>query len=240
MRTAWVIGISLLAPAMLWAEEAPPPFFARVAAITPANSLVLETGPEKQQQVVLAFISIPMGNQPYAEQAHAVLNENLLGQRVSIRPVGAPERDYLLALVYHGTTNINLAMVEQGHAWADYFQLNHPQWNRAQNRARAAGMGLFADPDAMHPRHWREQVDQARALVGATQRMSSDPLIEDVMESAFVANRLEMVFVPLSCVEVWSLWPRSVRAPVTSLAGAEFRGYNPAPCESAGNPAPDQ
>lgn len=240
LRFVWVLGVILISTASLSASEPPPSFFGRVASITPANSLILETGQQTQQQVVLAFISIPAGSQPYADQAHAVLTENLVGERVAIRPVGAQESDYLLGIVYQGSTNINLAMLQQGHAWADYLQIDHPLWNRTQNRARAAGIGLFADPDAVHPRRWREQADQARALVGATERMAADPAFPEIMRNSYVAHRGEMLFVPLNCVEVWSQWPRSVRAPVTSLAGAEFRGYRPVPCEAAGNPPENQ
>ncbi|MEI2421005.1 hypothetical protein V6O07_12090, partial [Arthrospira platensis SPKY2] len=71
MRRAWVITLALLAPAFVAAAESSAPFFARVVGVTPSNSLLIETG-GKPTQLVLAFISIPIGRQPYADEAHAV------------------------------------------------------------------------------------------------------------------------------------------------------------------------
>lgn len=237
-RVLWVVLV--LFSTVVWAQEEQPPFFAKVIEVTSTNSLVVETEGNGRQQVVLAFLSIPMGNQPYAARAHEILRAQLLNRRISIRPIGGLHEGFVNGIVYVGSNNFNLDFIERGHAWVDYFQVSHPAWMVSQQRARASGTGLYADPDAIHPLRWKEDKDQAEVIVAATQEMAADPLIKNVMNDTFVGNRSEMVFVATRCIDTWSQWKRSVLIPFTTTAGAEDNGYRLIACDNPGNPVQPQ
>ena len=224
---AWILAA---AASVAVAKADVPPFFATITDVTSANSLIASRPDGSSLQISLAFIALPIPPQPYAQEAHSVLRAALLGQRVSVRRVGDAQDDYVLALVYRGTTNVNLALVQHGHAWVDYTHLAHPQWNVMQHRAMAQGIGLFADSNAIHPRMWRQELEAAGQLVSSAQRMLSDPTLAEVLAETYLGHRDERIFVPLRCVDAWAVWPPRSRVPITSVAGGEAMGYQRRDC----------
>ena len=78
-----------------------------VEGITPSNSLVTVDQQGVRRQLVLAYLSIPAGRQPYADRAAKVLRAQLVGQQIDVRPVGRQGQDYVSALVYVGSNNFN-------------------------------------------------------------------------------------------------------------------------------------
>lgn len=237
-RQTFVVGlcalISLASPLALPADEptTPPPFFATVVSITDGNSLIIKREGGDLEQVVLAFLSIPRDGQPYSGRAHAVLEAQLLNRRVSIRSIGPPTNDYRLGLVYIGQHNFNLEFLSRGYAWVDYYQISHPAWLRAQQAAKSAGLGLYADPDAKHPMDWSIDIRKAGSLVAITQQMQSDPMLPTLLAETYVGNRKTKVFVRLGCVQMWSTWPQSAWIPFTSSRGAASDGYQEISCET--------
>lgn len=233
MKNAGLLFLTFLLSAHLHAQEdAAPPFFAKVLAVTAANSLIVQPEGGERTQVVLAFLSIPVGEQPYSKRAHAILRAQLLNRRVSVRPIGEPNDDYVLGIVYVGKENFNLDFLSRGHAWVDHFQMSHPAWMSAQQAARAAGRGLYADPQAMHPLDWVSEMKKAKVVVGMTETMKNDPAIQDMFDRTFVGHRGEKVFVSTRCLGLWATWPRAALVAFTTTAGAEDNGYRQVPCPS--------
>ena len=210
---------------------APPPFFARVLEVTPANSLIVEVEGGARQQVVLAFLSIPKTDQPYGKRARQILEAQLKGRRISVRPMSEPEPEYVLGLVYIGQHNFNLDFLRRGHAWLDYYQVSHPAWSRAQQAARASQLGLYADPHATHPVEWSLEKKKAASIVQATDSMTSDPNLSAILATTYIGHRGDKTFVTANCLNVWTQWPRASWVPITTLAGAAADGFRQLPCE---------
>lgn len=220
--------------------SAAPPFFGQVVSVTESNSLVISRDSGDRVQVVLAFLSIPLGDQPYADRAHRILRAQLLGRRVSVRPLGSGDPRYILGLVYVGDQSFNLDFLSRGHAWVDYHQVSHPAWLGAQNRAKTLGLGLYADPAAKHPREWATDMTEVSRLLSATDSMSSDADFAAALLSIFVGNRTTREFVSMHCFALWSTWPTSDLVPHLTFAGAEDSGYSQIPCEPPDRLSPSQ
>ena len=209
----------------------PPPFFAKVESVTASNSLMVVRDGGDRVQVVLAFLSIPKLNQAYGKRAADILRAQLVGRRVSVRPIGEPKEPYVNGIVYVGENNFNLDFLRRGHAWLDYYQVAHPAWRRAQQSARAAGRGLYADPTAMHPIDWNNQLQQASRLFDVTSNMAKDPEINHILANTYIGHRKDKVYVQADCYSVWANWPDTAWVPITTKAGAAADGYTEQPCK---------
>ena len=208
----------------------PPPFFAKVEGITATNSLIIKKDGGDRAQLVLAFLSIPTLEQPYGRRAQQVLRAQLLGRRISVRPIGEPKDEYVLGIAYVQDNNFNLDFLARGHAWLDFFQVSHPAWKAAQASARASARGLYADPHAMHPITWKSQMDNARRVNEMTNEIISNPALDSMLQSTFVGHRKEKLYVPVSCFKVWTSWPKTAWIPITTTRGAEADGYTLTEC----------
>ena len=206
-------------------DDAAPPFFGKVVAVTAANSLVIKPQGAPPRQVVLAFLSIPMADQPYATRARQVLEAQLLNRSVSVRTIGEVTPDYTVGVVYVGSENFNMDFLKRGHAWIDYYQITHPAWMAAQRSAKEGARGLYADPDAIHPLDWKAEMIKANAAVNAANEMGSDQEFVRYLETTYVGNREEKIFVPTNCIQRWAKWPRVTLVAFLSVAGAEDNGY---------------
>ncbi len=222
----------LLIPPILADEyTAPPPFFAKVLEVTRSNSLIVQADAGARQQVVLAFLSIPKLDQPYGQRARQILEAQLKGRRVSVRPIGEPKSDYVVGLVYVRQNNFNLDFLRRGHAWLDYYQISHPAWRQAQLAARASARGLYADPHAMHPIEWALELNKASSIANATGAMQTDEDFAAALATTFIGHREQKIYVAANCLKVWSQWPRSAWIPITTTAGATSDGFQQIACE---------
>ena len=61
-----------------------------------------------------------------------------------------------VGVIYHDKRNINLVMIQEGHAWwyRKYAQYDR-QLQGAEAEARDAKRGLWAEPDPIPPWEWR-------------------------------------------------------------------------------------
>lgn len=208
------------------------PFFATVTHVTSANSLLVSSPDGETIQVTLAFIVIPSPPQPFGGEANAFLRSELLNRRVSVRPIGHPTGSHVNAVVYRGSANFNLSLLESGYAWVDFAQPMHPQWNLSQHRAMTARRGLFADDDATHPRIWRQELDDANVVLAAARRMLQEESLPELLSRTYIGHRDLGVFVQTGCVHIWAEWPVTRRVPLTSRRGAAASGYQFRECDA--------
>lgn len=112
-------------------------------------------------RVRLACIDAPeQGQRPHGQQAHRELRQQL--------PIGST-----VAEVYHQHSNINLAMVEAGEAFAyprHLHQCNGQAYRDAEQRARQRGDGIWQQPQGIQ-RPW-----QFRANSRGAPLRGSEPL----------------------------------------------------------------
>lgn len=108
-------------------------------------------------KVRLLGMDAPESCQDHGQAATAALQALVLGRRVQVRPQQNDDYGRLLARLYlPNKTDVGRHMVRQGHAWSyRYRQDPGPYWQEEQ-RAQAAGLGLFAQSQAMRPRDFRQ------------------------------------------------------------------------------------
>lgn len=145
-------------------------FEALVLRVQDGDSLVVRRlGQTRSERLRISGIDAPERRQAHGDASRAVLASLVDGERIRVVPAKKDRYGRLVATVGLDERDIGLAMLEGGHAW--YFrryrgdlpvELRKP-YERAQARAREAGLGLWRDPDAQAPWNFRSrQRDQRR------------------------------------------------------------------------------
>ncbi|MCS6759984.1 MAG: thermonuclease family protein [Candidatus Devosia euplotis] len=208
------------------------PFFATIEGITANNGLIATVDGDRKVQIVLAFLVIPYGEMPYAKRASEILRAQLVGRRVSVRPIGTPRGNYVSGIVYVGENNFNLDFLSRGHAWVDVYQVSHPSWVTAGNVAKDARIGLYADPNAVHPMEYEIEKSKAANITAMTQALKPGPELDRALNTTFVGHRHRKVYVQTNCIEVWSTWPANQHTIILTKAGADDDGFTFLECAS--------
>jgi endonuclease YncB( thermonuclease family) len=130
----------------------------RVVGITDGDSLVLLDERDERHEVRLFGIDTPEWDQPHGKSAKRALASLVSRQQVGLVVVNTDGFGRTVATVYLGERNINLAMVEAGHAW--WFRRYAPyerHLEQAEQEARQAKRGLWGDPEPIPPWSWRRR-----------------------------------------------------------------------------------
>jgi endonuclease YncB( thermonuclease family) len=205
----------------------------RVESVTPRNSLICVDDKGARRQVVLAYLSIPAGQQPYADRAAQVLRAQLVGREVNLRPVGRQGDGYVSALVYVGTHNFNNDFLRRGHAWLNHLQSPPSQWRRFEAAARDDRVGLWATAQPEHPIDWENSHRQALAVRGTLDRLAADEPAQERIKTTFVGSRTSKTYYPFMCAPWFELDDRDVVI-FTSARGAQAAGYRAVDCKTRG------
>ena len=133
------------------------PITARVVGVHDGDTITVLTPEKRQIKIRFAEIDAPELSQPYGKTAKQLLSRMVFGKEVSITPVTTDRYRRIVARVFQGNRDINLAMVQSGAAWAYRKYLTDPALLEAEARARNARTGLWAlQPDQiMPPWTWR-------------------------------------------------------------------------------------
>lgn len=142
-------------------EGLPPPQFdirGRVVRVADGDTVSVLDGNNKQHKVRLFGIDTPERDQPHGRAAKTALVNMVDGQAVGVVIVETDSYGRLVGTLYRDSTNINLAMVADGHAWwYDYYAPHEHPLRLAQDQARTQGLGLWAQPAPMPPWDWRRR-----------------------------------------------------------------------------------
>jgi micrococcal nuclease len=99
--------------------------------------------------------------QPYGEESLKVLEAKIRGKRVRLDILDIDKYKRMVGVIWIGNRNINLEMVEEGHADAYREYLKEPyrsQFIAAEKEARAARRGIWALPEYERPSEFRKQM----------------------------------------------------------------------------------
>ena len=108
-------------------------------------------------RVRLWGIDAPEKGQPYADEARARLKELIEGKAVRLEWKDKDQHAREVAIVYAGSTNINLQMVKEGLAWHyAYFEPDAEDLAAAEKAARKSRKGLWKDKNPMNPYEFRK------------------------------------------------------------------------------------
>lgn len=108
------------------------------------------------QKLRLAHIDAPEKDQPGGEAATQALSALALKQTVDARIVAIDGYGRAIAELRQGERDINAEMVRLGHAWVTS-RRPPPEFDDALGEARQMRRGLWAAPDAVPPRQWRDR-----------------------------------------------------------------------------------
>lgn len=109
-------------------------------------------------RVRLWGIDAPEKGQPYADEARARLKELIEGKAVRLEWKDRDQHAREVAIVYAGSTNINLQMVKEGLAWHyEYFAPDAEDLAAAEKAARKKRKGLWADDEPVNPYEFRKR-----------------------------------------------------------------------------------
>lgn len=156
----------------LWADDAPVrPYDFRKGKTTPAPRVEVaadeilceyvmdgDTFKSGETRVRLWGIDAPEKGQPYADKARARLKELIEGKAVRLERKDRDQHSREVAIVYAGSTNINLQMVKEGLAWHyEYFAPDAEDLAAAEKAARKKRKGLWADDEPVNPYEFRKR-----------------------------------------------------------------------------------
>ena len=138
-----------------------PVLVAKVLKVNDGDSISVELASGKAR-VRLSAIDTPEYDQPYGSQSSAALKSMLPeGSSVELEVETQDSFNRIVAtvfLVVNGNrTNLNEAMLRDGHAWAYRRYMKDPRYCDIEQEARARKAGLWAQPvnDWVYPPEWR-------------------------------------------------------------------------------------
>lgn len=135
----------------------------RVVGVTDGDSITCLT-PEKQQvKVRLNAIDAPERGQPFANKSKQALSDMVFGKDVEVEELGTDRYKRTIGQVMVGELDVNHEMVAKGMAWHYVKYDDSKVLREAQQSARTAKLGLWADPHATPPWDWRKLDKDERA-----------------------------------------------------------------------------
>lgn len=108
-----------------------------------------------QIKVRLQYIDAPESAQPFGQKAKQTLANLTFKKNVWLHISGYDKYQRALAVMFdEQNRNLNLALVEQGMAWA--YQKSQPIYQQAEQQARLHRIGLWREPNPINPADWRK------------------------------------------------------------------------------------
>ena len=128
----------------------------RVVRVADGDTLSLLDADNEQYRVRLYGIDAPERDQHHGQRAAGALAARVTNQHVDAVVVDTDDYGRKVATVYLDGENLNLWLVEQGHAWWYRYHARHEhRLESAEQAARAAQRGLWQASDPQPPWDWR-------------------------------------------------------------------------------------
>ena len=152
-------------------------FQCKVVGVTDGDTITCLTEAKKQVKVRLYQIDAPESGQAYGQKAKQALSDMIYDKVVWVdgkgtdrynRMLGAIRWDICSPIVTTpichqigksppSASDINLKMIQQGYAWHYPFTKKNPEYQQAEQEAKAAKRGLWTDKHALPPWEWRKE-----------------------------------------------------------------------------------
>ena len=128
-----------------------------VERVVDGDTIVFQRVVAKTLRVRLADIDTPELDQPWGIEAKAALKDWAENRRAEIRIVDTDRYGRLVATLWVDGENINRKLVAEGHAWVYRSYLRDRALPGLEASAKASGLGLWSNEEAIEPRIWRQQ-----------------------------------------------------------------------------------
>ena len=154
----------------------------RTVGVTDGDTITVLDANRTPIRVRLFGIDAPEKAQDFGQKAKQALSVLVFGREVRVEVTSTDRYGRSIGKVHAGTTYVNLAMVQAGFAW-HYRQYAPDDQDLlgAEVAARAAGKGLWAQPNPTPPWEWR-RADKGSRVDGppskaeaALRREADDP-----------------------------------------------------------------
>lgn len=135
----------------------------RVVGIADGDTLSCLDSSYKTHKVRLAQIDAPEKKQAFGSQSRQSLSDMAFGRAAVLQPETTDKYGRLVAKVLIDGRDINLEQVRRGMAWVYRQYAQDSDYFAAENSAKAARSGLWADPSPTAPWDWRHDKTGAPA-----------------------------------------------------------------------------
>ena len=152
-------------------------FQCKVVGVTDGDTITCLTDQKEQIKVRLYQIDAPESGQAYGQKAKQALSDMIYNKTVKVENMGLDRYKRTLGLIMaykripcksappdkpqpfgcYYLMNINFEMIKQGYAWYYPFTKKNAEYQQAEQEAKAAKRGLWADKHAVAPWEWRKE-----------------------------------------------------------------------------------
>ena len=160
IHTSLLVCLSLLASAASAAE-----LRGKVIKITDGDTVVILDAKKAQHKIRLNGIDAPESQQPFGTKSRQHLGGLIHEKEVRIVWTKRDRYGRILGTVYLDQQNVNLEMVRSGFAWRFVRYSKDEELATAENVARLAKIGLWADENPIAPWEWRKQQSTLRKVL---------------------------------------------------------------------------
>lgn len=123
----------------------------KVVAVADGDTVVLLDEAKQQIKIRLAHIDAPEKKQAFGKASKQALAKMLFAQEVSAEVIDTDRYGRKVARVFVQDRDVNKAQLESGMAWVYRKYASDPAYFAAEQRARKAGKGLWADNNPVPP-----------------------------------------------------------------------------------------
>ena len=117
----------------------------------------------KIQKVQLAGIDCPERRQPFGKEATEFTSDRALGKEVTVEVIRIGPNGLTLGEVsLPDGENLNRALIKAGLAWKKKNQSTDDGFEKLEEEARTAGVGLWSEKDPVPPWEYRKQRKASR------------------------------------------------------------------------------
>lgn len=189
MRFLWLVLFLVLSAAPAFAEE----LTGEVIAVQDGDTVTLLGDAHQLTKIRLAEIDAPELKQPYGNASKRMLSALVYRKDVTVVTKTIDKFGRTVGRIYEGDTDVNLAMVKQGGAWAYRKYLTDKTILAAEDHAKAAAAGIWGlqKDQRMPPWEWRHRGKPAPV----TELQEGDGELEETSSSEIEAPLRQPIYI---------------------------------------------
>lgn len=132
-------------------------FEGKVVGIKDGDTIEVLTVDKKVEVIRLAHVDCPEKAQPFGQRAKQFASDFCFGKTVKIIETARRDRGgRMIGLVLYNDKCLNQALVSNGLAWHFKKYSKDMSYDVLEQKARAAKIGLWLDPNPIAPWDWRK------------------------------------------------------------------------------------
>ena len=153
-----VLALVATCPDLSWAAD----FVARVVTVHEGDRLTIRHN-GRSETIHLKDIECPELQQPYGKQAKHAMAAYVGNRDVVVRGLTRDKQGLVSAeILLHDGRNVGRELLKEGLAWWQRSASSNASLEVIEQLARAAGKGLWADPNPVPPWKWKAPKQASR------------------------------------------------------------------------------